>query len=183
MLFTAMTAPAGGAEDSNDVYSLTGLTTYGAVETRTGEYAGDPGFLPGWDHLMDPAYNRCKVVFSTLEMTGKHTGVLTTVEQCLAALPVEPPRPPVAWDVHISTSGILRMQPQVNDVEELRAITGCGMNGLYPVYRGHFDGESLYAATDFHGICDGGLFWGDFGISKDVGPLHATFEVILDVDS
>jgi hypothetical protein len=116
-------------------------------------------------------------------MTGTHTGVLTTVEQCLAAAIIEPPRAPVSWDVHISSAGILKMEPRFDMPDVRPMVTGCGMNGTYPVHHGRFDGSHLYAATEFHGICDGGLFWGEFGIDAADGPLHATFEVILDVVS
>ena len=60
--------------------------------------------------------------------------------------------------------------------------TGCKVNGTFPVYHGRFDGESLTAASHFHGICDGGTMWGPlFGVSEDGGPLHVTFAIELQV--
>jgi hypothetical protein len=157
------------------------VTTFGAIEARTGDHAGTPGFLPGWDHFMDPAFNRCDVIDATLTMTGEHTAVLETWELCLSAAPMPPPRL-TEWNVDITPSGRIKMQARVD--EDVRPMmTGCDMNGPYPVYRGSFDGESLHAATHFHGICDGGVFWSSFGITKDIGPIHATFTVELDVTS
>lgn len=112
-------------------------------------------------------------------MTDRHSAVLETTESCLSAVTLAPPRL-TAWDVDISSGGRVKMEARVdNDIRP--ELTGCAMNGTYPVYHGSFDGEFFYAATHFHGICDGGLFWGMFGINKDIGPLHATFTVELDV--
>jgi hypothetical protein len=182
MLMVALIAPPGAAQKVDlpeEPIALAGVTTFGAIEARTGEYAGDPGFLPGWDHFLDPAFNRCDVIEASLEMTGKHSAVLETWELCLSAAPMPPPRLTV-WDVDISSGGQVKMEARY-EYDYRPEFTGCAMNGTYPVYHGSFDGESFYAATQFHGICDGGLFWGDFGINEEIGPLHATFTVELDV--
>lgn len=182
MLLVGLIATPGAAKKVDlpeEPIALAGVTTFGAIEARTGEYAGDPGFLPGWDHFMDPAFNRCDVIEASLEMTGKHSAVLETWELCLSAAPMPPPRLTV-WDVDISSGGRVKMEARI-DNDPRPGLTGCAMNGTYPVYRGSFDGKSFYAATHFHGICDGGEFWGLFGINKDIGPLHATFTVELDV--
>ena len=60
-------------------------------------------------------------------------------------------------------------------------MTGCDLNGTYPIYHGHFDGKHFYAATHYNGICDGGFGWKNFGITEESGPIHVTYEFILDV--
>ena len=62
----------------------------GAIEARTGEYAGyipsedsaAIGGVAGWTNFMDPNYNYCLVTEATLTWTGKNTAVLVTLETC-----------------------------------------------------------------------------------------------------
>jgi hypothetical protein len=60
-------------------------------------------------------------------------------------------------------------------------LTGCSINGTFPIYHGHFDGERLYAATHYNSICDGGFAWSKFGIGAEDGPIHVTYEFDLRV--
>jgi len=65
-LFVALVALPGTAKQEEkllpDPINFEGYVAYGAIEARTGEYAGDPvpwAVKQGvpWNHLMDPAYN------------------------------------------------------------------------------------------------------------------------------
>ncbi|MEN8165785.1 MAG: hypothetical protein ABFS37_16770 [Acidobacteriota bacterium] len=172
--------------DLPDPINLEGYVAYGAIEARTGEYAGGPVLWPvpvPWDHLMDPAYNRCAVASATLTWIEKNTALLDTVELCP---PWRGPLPSPTEHhkiVHITHGGAVKMSPAPGPVmwPMLPKMTGCDLNGTFPIYHGHFDGEHFYAAAHYNSICDGGTGWSKFGISAESGPIHVTYEFSLDV--
>ncbi len=190
-LAVAIVALPSAAKDKplpDDVVFTGGVSTFGAVVARTGEFAGShvPLWNPAspWQHLMDPNFNKCNVTSATLTWIRKNTAELVTVEMC----PLFGERIKT-WDVHITPGGALKMTnknplPLVDGKHWLVERTGCELNGTFPMYHGHFDGEHLYAATHFHGICDGGTMWGNahHGIGQEDGPLHATFDYLLRVN-
>jgi len=65
--------------------------------------------------------------------------------------------------------------------------TGCNPSGTFPVYHGSFDGESLSAATHFHGLCGEGTSWTDPNFPSDIPfpegyvPVNAYFGFELTV--
>ncbi|MEN8041811.1 MAG: hypothetical protein ABFR95_09945 [Actinomycetota bacterium] len=188
----ALPSAANNEPTPDDIVFASGETTFGAVMARTGEPAGNfvplpflrPGWehlFPGWQHLMDPDYNRCTVVSATLTWIEQHTYELATHEEC----PLFPPRYKT-WDVRITPGGAVKMTnkyppPLVNGKHWLVERTGCELNGTFRMYHGHFDGEHLYAASHFHGICDGGTVWGNahHDVGHEDGPIHATFDISL----
>ncbi|MDJ0955048.1 MAG: hypothetical protein QNJ81_15320 [Acidimicrobiia bacterium] len=193
-LFVAFAAAPGSADKKElpeEVHFTSGYVAYGAVEAWTGDYAGDvkKPFMKGdWDQLMDPNFNRCLIVGATLTWVDKNTAVLMTDEDCRARGPL-PPRP--APDglvhhhkiVHITNGGAVKMTPGPDSEtwKIVPEVTGCGVNGTFPVYHGRFDGEHLYATSHYHGPCDGGSVWTNFGIGLEDGPIHVTYEFSLHV--
>ena len=197
-LAVAVVAVPGGAKEKEhpDPVSLVGEVRYGAIEARTGEYAGDcaprPGLgcvegatifgIPGWYNLMDPNYNKCTVTAGTLTWTGKNTAELKTTEDCSARgnLPAPPGHHKI---LHITTGGALKMSPGPGQMlwTQVPTLTGCSVNGTFPIYHGHFDGERLYATAHYTSICDGGTAWSMFGIGAEDGPIHVTYEFDLEV--
>jgi hypothetical protein len=172
MAAAAWAAPA----SANSTATLSGDTTYAAIEARTGEYAGHPDVWGPGGAFMDPAFNRCTAE-ATLEMTDRNTAELRLVETCFGM-----ERPADVFDVHLTPSGIVKMTPRspADYAAGTAAATGCALNGPYPTYHGTFDGTHLSVSSEFHGLCDGGFFWGPFGgITTDNGPIHASFGIDL----
>ena len=176
-----------------------GEVRYGAIEARTGEWAGDcapaiPGGpcvvdqpifgTPGWLNLMDPTFNKCYVTAGTLTWVGKNTAELVTVEDCS---PRKKLLSPVGHHklVHITTGGAVKMSVHPDSEstlwQKVPELTGCALNGTFPIYHGHFDDETLYASSHYNSICDGGTAWSMFGIDAEDGPIHVTYEFDLDV--
>ena len=176
MAAAAWSAPA----SADSPVALSGDTTYAAIEARTGEYAGNPDFWGPGNAFMDPAFNRCTAE-ATLQMTGRNAAILTMVETCFGRVD-----PPDFFDVHLTPSGIVKMTPQDPEgyAAGTAAATGCALNGPYPTYHGTFDGTRFSVSSEFHGLCDGGFFWGPFGgITTDNGPIHASFGIDLSVST
>ncbi|MEN8113693.1 MAG: hypothetical protein ABFS21_04845 [Actinomycetota bacterium] len=186
-MFTALlVAPAAAKEkDLPDPIELAGEVHYGAIEARTGEYAGGPvPWYKPWDHLMNPEYNFCWVTSATLTWTDKNTARLDTIEECP---PWRGPLPSPKGHhkiVHITKGGALKMSPGTDLPvmwPMLPTMTGCDLNGTFPIYHGHFDGEHFYASAHYNSICDGGTGWWKFGIGVEDGPIHVTYEFDLHV--
>ena len=209
-LFVAIAATPGSADKKDlpaDVEFLSGEVSYGAVVARTGEPAGGPMPFPimgvtGWTYLMDPDYNKCDVKWAELHWIDKNTAKLTTKEDCSgrwpggdplkAKLPPWPDADGWVWHhkiVHITNGGAVKMSPDEafsTFWRNIPAMTGCGVNGTFPIYHGHFDGDRLYATAHYHGPCDGGSLegkgWKMFGIGLDDGPIHVTYTFDLSVE-
>lgn len=109
---------------------------------------------------MDPEFNRCAVTSATLTWTDKNTALLDTVEVCpvwRGSLPAPKAHHKI---VHITRGGALKMTPNPDFPvmwPMVPKITGCDLNGTFPIYHGHFDGEHFDAATHYDSICDGGM--------------------------
>jgi hypothetical protein len=149
-------------------YTLTGRTTFGGYNSVSGvvRVPPDQNFL---------------LAEATLTVDGKEV-VLTMTE----FFPTDPPSPlrTLNWLGTLTPGGVLKLEPEGADAEiaGIEEHTGCTDSGTLLVYHGRFDGQSLYAATHFHGLCDGGTMWGPvFGVSEDQGPLHVTFTIELEV--
>ena len=215
LVVVGFAAPALSAKQSGnvghkalpDTVHFTGEVRYGAIEARTGEWAGDCAPVPGkgcvegqnilgwdgWVNLMDPGFNKCYVTEGTLEWIGKNTALLTTIEDCSprtfkGCTGVQCPKllsPTVHHKiVHITKGGALKMTPNPGFPtmwQEVPRLTGCALNGTFPIYHGHFDGETLYASAHFNSICHGGEAWSKFGVGAEDGPIHVTFEFDLAV--
>lgn len=169
-----------------------GEVRYGAIVTRTGEYAGDTVPAPlrptwdaiGWEHLMDPNFNKCRVTRGSLTWIDKNTALLETFEDCTARLPLPGPTSHHKI-VHITKGGALKMSPDWSYPtmwDKVPSLTGCDLNGTFPIYHGHFDGERLYASAHYNGFCDGGTAWSKFGVGAEDGPIHVTYEFELFTD-
>ena len=220
-LFVAFAATPGSAakKDVPDPVQFDGgFIYYEGVEAWTGDYAGDipipwnHGWGEPWEHLMDPAFNRCELVSAELVWREgeQNTADLYTEEDCtrrwhhlmtphgMKLMPTLPPFPP-GWVkgvdppfspndpnayvkhhkvVHITKGGAVKMSP--GDLyptfwQKISTMTGCGVNGTFPIYHGHFDGERLFATAHYHGPCDGGTGWTNFGIGLEDGPIHVTY--------
>lgn len=142
---------------------LAGRTTFAAEYLRT-------GFL-----FSDPAWNFCTA-----------TGVLTSTggqNRVELVLTEDAPCNRVRTIPGILTpGGVVKLTWPAEDVPVMEEHTGCQANGTYPVYHGTFDGEHLYAETHVLGICDGGTLWGPMlGVSRDMGPVKATFAIDLTI--
>ena len=195
-LAVALVALPGAAKEKplpDKVVFAEGEFRLGAVEARTGDHAGylGPkaaiGGVAGWTNFMDPNYNYCKVTKATLTWTGKNTAELETYEDCSPrgklGSPYPPPQTGHVKIVHITKGGALKMAPGPGQEtwKKVPFLTGCSINGTFPIYHGHFDGERLYAATHYNSICDGGFAWSNFGIGAEDGPIHVTYEFDLRV--
>jgi hypothetical protein len=203
-LAVAVLALPGGAKEKPlpDQVVLEGVWRLGAVEARTGEYAGDSGpfpegyigKVPGWANFMDPKYNYCDTTV-TLTWIGKNTARLVQqddvvkgtdgVWRCPTRGTLPAPKPGGVHEriVHITKGGALKMAPIGEFWKNVPALTGCDLNGTFPVYHGHFDGETLTATSHLHSFCDGGTAWSKFGIGAEDGPIHLTYELDLQVVS
>jgi hypothetical protein len=192
-LFVALIAAPGAAKKKAlpDPINFEGYVAYGAIEARTGEYAGGPvpwavkAGVP-WYHLMDPTYNRCAVTSATLTWIGKNTALLDTVEECPEWRGPIPSPKAHHKIVHITRGGAVKMStntafPPFITPKVLSAMTGCDLNGTFPIYHGRFDGRYLQATSHYNSICDGGFGWSNFGISAEDGPIHVTYEFNLHV--
>jgi len=124
-----------------------------------------------------------------LTWTGKNTAELDTVEVCPSWRCPEPgkmciPSPQAHHKiVHVTHGGAVKMSPNPDYPvmwPMLPGMTGCDLNGTFPIYHGHFDGDHFYAAAHYNSICDGGTGWINFGISEEDGPIHVTYEFSLD---
>jgi hypothetical protein len=185
-------AAPGNAKDKGlpEPVELVGEVRYGAIEARTGEWAGDCSIrfgegntcfgVPGWVNLMDPGFNKCTAT-GTLTWIDKNTAKLVTSESC--ASPILPKGH--TKTVKITNGGAVKMlKPEVSDETmwwKVPVLTGCDINGTFPVYHGHFDGEDFYASAHYNSICEGGTVWGLFGIDAEDGPIHVTYEFDLQV--
>jgi hypothetical protein len=146
--------------------SFTGRTTFGAYYSVSGEV------------FQDPAVNYLDTV-AELSFEGGNNVLLTMTESF--------PFPPYAelrtleWAGKLTPGGVLKLEPEGADdqVAEIELHTGCTASGTLPVWHGWFDGQSLYAAAHFHGLCDSGTFW---PTSREAGPLHVMFTIELEVD-
>lgn len=193
-LFVVLAAAPGIAEPDKELpepVDFVGSVHYGAIEARTGEYAGDtvppplaagPWGSVGWEQLMDPAFNYCNVE-GTLTWTDKNTALLETVETCPPWRVIFGPTEHHKV-VHITKGGAIKMTPSPDyptNWQKLPEWTGCDLNGTFPVYHGYFDGEHLYASAHYNSLCDGGTRWVKFGIGLEDGPIHITYYFDLDV--
>ena len=205
-LAVAVLALPGGAKEKPSperVVVLEGVWRLGAVEARTGDYAGyfkptddfvGIGGEPGWFNFMDPKYNYCNTTV-TLTWTGKNTATLVQrddvvevkedVWRCVDSRGTMPaPKPGGVHEriVHITKGGALKTAPVGEFWKKVPALTGCDLNGTFPAYHGHFDGETLKATSHLHSFCGGeGTAWGNFGIGPEDGPIHLTYELDLRV--
>ena len=195
-LAVAVLALPGGAKEKtlpDKVVFTEGEFRLGAVETRTGEYAGymgpeaTIGGVTGWTNFMDPNYNYCKTS-GTLTWTGKNTAILVQQDEVTdgkcptrGMLPAPKPDGKHIRIVHITNGGALKTAPVGEFWKSVPRLTGCDLNGTFPVYHGHFDGETLKATTHYHSFCDGGTAWSNFGIGAEDGPIHVTYELELRV--
>lgn len=192
-LAVTVVALPSSAEDKSfpdPVEFTSGTVRYGAIEARTGEYAGEVGFniggVPGWNSLMDPNYNMCLVEQATLTWIGKNTAELLIHEDCSPRGMLPGPEGHKKL-VHITNGGALKMSPlQYSNHPMLWSkvpmMTGCDLNGTFPIYHGHFKNGRLYASAHYNSICDGGTVWSNFGISAEDGPIHVTYEFELFTD-
>lgn len=202
-LAVAVLALPGAAKEKplpDPVFFAEGEFRLGAVEARTGEYAGDSGpfpegyigGVPGWFNFMDPERNYCNAT-GTLEWIGKNTAILTQyddvvmgsdgVNRCPTRGVLPAPKPDGIHEriVHITKSGSLKTYPTTDFWKNVPALTGCALNGTFPVYHGSFDGETLRMTSHFHSFCDGGTAWSKFNIDAEDGPIHVTYELELRV--
>ncbi len=193
LALAALPGAAKGKHQPGDVVEFTsGEIRYGATEARTGEYAGcitlPDGSCktlfgkPGWTHLMDPHFNKCFVEEgTTLTWMSKNTAILVTAEDCSPRFPLPGPSSHVKI-VHITPGGALKMSPGQGFWMKVPGLTGCDLNGTFPIYHGRFDGKHLHATSHYNSICDEGTAWQMFGISAADGPFHVTYEFDLYVD-
>ena len=209
-LAVAVLALPGGAKEKplpEPVEFTEGEWRLGAVEARTGEYAGDCtplpngtcvyevpiGKVPGWVNFMDPNYDYCETT-GTLTWIGKNTAELVQrdvvakgpdgVNRCPTRRMVPAPKPDGIHTriVHITKGGALKTAPVSDFWKNVRNLTGCDLHGTFPVYHGHFDGETLRMTSHLHSFCGGeGTVWGRFGIGPEDGPIHLTYELELRV--
>lgn len=203
-LAVAVLALPGGAKDKplpEPVVFAEGEWRLGAVEARTGEYAGyfkpsenfvGIGMVPGWFNFMDPNFNYCETT-GKLTWIGKNTAILVQqdvveqgtdgVNRCSTRGKLPAPKPDGEHTriVHITKGGALKTAPLTNFWKSVPRLTGCDLNGTFPVYHGHFDGETLRATTHYRSFCDGGDAWANFGIDAADGPIHVTYELELRV--
>ncbi len=109
---------------------------------------------------MDPTYNRCAVAEATLTWVDKNTALPDTVEVCplwRGLLPAPREHHKIA---HITRGGAVKMSPTPDFPVMWPMVpinTGCDLNGTFPIYHGHFDGERFYPSSHYDSICDGGL--------------------------
>ncbi len=201
-LAVAVLALPGGAKEKPSperVVVLEGVWRLGAVEARTGDYAGDSGPFPegliglvgGWTNFMDPTYNYCNTTV-TLTWTGKNTAKMVQQDEVRSSdgkicptrgkLPAPKPGGVHERTVHITKGGALKTAPVGEFWKNVPALTGCDLNGTFPAYHGHFDGETLKATSHLHSFCGGeDTAWGNFGIGPEDGPIHLTYELDLQV--
>ena len=145
--------------------SLTGRTTFAGYYSVSGEVVSDPS----WNFLEADA---------VLTFEGGNNVVLHVTEYF---------PPPMddrisEWVGKLTPGGVVKLNAPDDWIATVAEHTGCKVNGTFPVYHGRFDGEWLNAASDFHGIFDGGILWGPFfGVSEEGGPLHVTFAIELQV--
>ena len=135
--------------------SLTGYTTFNAFLPRSGTW-----FLQDFLCAAD-----AELVFGE-----GHDVVLTTTETCF-------PEPRViVWTGTLTPGGAVKLTAPESEADGVMIHTGCALNGTFPTYHGHFDGELLSASGHFHGLCDGGTVWGpQMGYPEDAGPVYAEF--------
>ena len=147
--------------DRGSPISLTGRTTFAAYFSVTNEW------------FLNPDVIYCPVE-ADLSFGDGHDVVLTTTEGggCAGR--------ELTWQGRLTPGGALKLNMQADQAPLVEEHTGCTLSGTFPVYHGHFDGESLHASGHFHGHCDGGTVWGPlFGFPDDPGPVHVTFGIEL----
>ena len=165
---------------------LTGRTTFVGHFAQSGFV-----FSPDW-------YNYCNAE-AVLTQVEKKSYILEVNEWDCGRV--------CTWDLKITNNGVV-----IGDnhgsccvdgdcVAEVKLHTGCPADhGIYPIYRGKWDGANFNISSHFHGRCDGGTYWGDAafwdgwgdlppvddpegilddGVTWDDGPAHVTFGIEL----
>ncbi len=179
VLMLAVAGPVIALEPERPPVELTGVAQFVAWTTRTGDIVVPPSVM-------------CPIVEARLTYGLGPFARLRTKENCGLFERV------LNWEVVLEHGGKLAMKlpklgtfyypdgkvERIEMLAQIREHTGCPLNGTMPIYYGHFDGSLFHASGNFQGVCDGGILWGpNFGVSEQLGPIHADFLISLEVNN